>query len=78
MVQEALLAVLREPLYFSRFVPVPTGASTGWRWGVRDDDLLGPTFKQALAFSVVGETPVDSVTFSAVASPHPMFVGSRP
>lgn len=76
MVQETLLAVLREPLYFSRFVPVPnTGASAGC--GVRGDDFLGPAVRQALAFSVVGDMPVDSITDSALASPHLVLAGSR-
>lgn len=42
VVQETSLAALRELLYFSRFVPVPNAG-----WGVRDDDLLGPTVRQA-------------------------------
>jgi hypothetical protein len=61
VVQDALLTVLSELSYFSWFTPITNmGASAG---GVEMMILLAPSFKWALAFSMVVKTPVDSTTY---------------
>lgn len=73
VIQKALLTILRGLPYFSWFTPIINmEASAG---GAEMMTHLAPSFKWAPASSTVAKTPVDSMTYSASASPHLMVAG---
>lgn len=69
-----LLMILRELSYFSLFATITNGdiSKRNGDYGPLDD----PHFKWGPAFSRVVKTPVDSMSYPTLASPHFMLVSS--
>jgi hypothetical protein len=75
VVQDALLTILSELSYFLWFTPITNMGALAE--GAEIMTLLAPPFKWTPAFSMVVKMRVDSMTYSAPASPHLMLAGSR-
>jgi hypothetical protein len=74
VVQDALLTILSELSCFSWFTPITNMGALAE--GAEMMTLLAPPFKWAPTFSMVVKTPLDSMTYSAPASPYLMLAGS--
>lgn len=75
VVQDELLTILSVLSYFSWFTLITNVEASAE--GAEMMTLLALSFKCAWAFSMVVKSPVDSMTYSAPASPHFMLAGSH-